>query len=89
MNAFLDGSMQKDDRGTARTLSLVFFFVPFVLYVLIGWGELLDRPQALDVGVVAVAAALGGLVLNAGLRLHGCKRKKPFKRRKSSSQSLY
>ena len=35
----------------------------------------LDRPPALDVGVVAVSAALGGLVLNAGLNLKGSKRR--------------
>ena len=34
-----------------------------------------DRPPALDVGIVTVAAALGGLVLNAGLNLQGSKRK--------------
>ena len=35
----------------------------------------MDRPPALDVGVVAVSAALGGLVLNAGLNLKGSKRR--------------
>ena len=62
-------------RGTARMLCWLFFFVPFALYFLVGWGQLLDRPLALDVGVVTVAAALGGLVLNAGLNLTGSKRK--------------
>lgn len=62
-------------RGTMRTICLVFFFIPFVLYYLIGWGQLLDRPPVLDVGVVTVSAALGGLVLNAGLNLTGSKRK--------------
>lgn len=51
------------------------FFLPFALYFLIGLGQLLDRPPALDVGVVTVSAALGGLVLNAGLNLKGSKRK--------------
>ena len=36
---------------------------------------MLDRPPGLDVGVITVAAALGGLVLNAGLNLTGSKRK--------------
>ena len=36
---------------------------------------MVERPPALDVGVVTVAAALGGLVLNAGLNLTGSKRK--------------
>ena len=52
----------------------MFFFVPFAIYFLTG-GEFLDRPPALDVGVVAVSAALGGLVLNAGLNLKGSKRR--------------
>ena len=51
------------------------FFLPFALYFLIGWDQLLDRPPTLDVGIVTVAAALGGLVLNAGTNLKGSKRK--------------
>ena len=62
-------------RETARWLCLVLFFLPFAIYLLEGWDQLQDRPQALDVGVVAVAAALGGLVLNAGLNLKGDKRR--------------
>lgn len=58
-----------------RKICLVLFFIPFILYFLIGWGQLLDRPPALDVGVVTISAALGGLVLNAGLNLTGFKRK--------------
>ena len=49
-------------------------FVPLALYLLRGWDKLLDRPQALDVGIVAISAALGGLVLNAGLSLAPPKR---------------
>lgn len=56
-------------------LCWVVFFVPFVLYFLIGPGDVLDRPPTLDVGVVTVAVALGGLVLNAGTNLKGSKRK--------------
>ena len=62
-------------RGTARILCWVVFFLPFALYFLIGWDQLLDRPPTLDVGIVTVAAALGGLVLNAGTNLKGSKRK--------------
>ena len=51
------------------------FFLPFALYFLIGWDQLLDHPPTLDVGIVTVAAALGGLVLNAGTNLKGSKRK--------------
>ena len=66
--------MKLPSRGAARWLCWVLFFIPFVIYFLTG-GELLDRPPALDVGVVTVSAALGGLVLNAGLNLKGSKRK--------------
>ena len=62
-------------RATARLLCWVVFFLPFALYFLIGWDQLLDRPPTLDVGIVTVAAALGGLVLNAGTNLKGSKRK--------------
>ena len=54
---------------------MIIFFLPFVLHLLQGLDQLLDRPQTLDVGVVAVSAALGGLVLNAGLNLRGAKRR--------------
>ena len=59
---------------TASWFCCLFFFIPFALYFLTGV-ELLDRPQALDVGIVTISAALGGLVLNAGLNLKGSKRK--------------
>ena len=45
------------------------------MHLVQGLDQLLDRPQTLDVGVVAVSAALGGLVLNAGLSLCGAKRR--------------
>ena len=63
------------DRRTMRVACWMFFFVPFALYLFTGLDQLLERPPALDVGVVTVAAALGGLVLNAGLNLTGSKRK--------------
>lgn len=63
-------------QSITRILCFVFFFLPLAFYVLQGMDQLLNRPQALDVGVVAVAAALGGLVLNAGLNLKSPKREK-------------
>ena len=42
----------------------------FSIYFLTG-GEVRSVPATLEVGVIAVAAALGGLVLNAGLNLGG------------------
>ena len=51
-----------------------FFFIPFVFYFLTG-GELFERPPALDVGIVTVSAALGGLVLNAAMNMKGPRRK--------------
>lgn len=61
-------------QGTASWLCLLFFFIPFAFYSLTG-GELFERPPVLDVGIVTVSAALGGLVLNAAMSLKGCKRK--------------
>ena len=58
-----------------RMLFFAFFFPPLAYYLLFEWIPLQDRPQGLDLGVATVAAALGGLVLNAGLNLKGCKRK--------------
>ena len=76
MRCFLKGVVSSWlDRGTVRVGCLVILYLPFALYHLIGLGDLVDRPPALDVGIVAVAAALGGLVLNAGLNLTGPKRK--------------
>ena len=66
-------------RGVAMILGLVVFFVPLAFYLLPGWDKLQDRPPALDVGVVTVAAALGGLVLNAGLNLEGRKRRETIR----------
>ena len=34
-----------------------------------------DRPVGFDVGIVTVSAALGGILLNAGVNLRGPKRK--------------
>ena len=63
------------NRWTMRMVCWLLFFVPFALYFLIGLGQLLESPPGLDVWVVTVSAALGGLVLNAGLNLTGSKRK--------------
>ena len=46
----------------------------FSIYFLTG-GEIKSAPATLEVGIIAVAAALGGLVLNAGLNLGGQKRR--------------
>ena len=62
-------------RGTVGVVCWALFFLPFVFYFLTGPGALSNRPAALDVGIVGVSAALGGLVLNAGLNLKGSKRK--------------
>ena len=62
-------------RRNTRLLCGALFFFPLVLYFYRQWSELSERPLALDLGVVTVAAALGGLVLNAGLNLRGSKRK--------------
>ena len=63
------------NRWTMRMVFWLLFFVPLALYSLIGLGQLLDHPPGLDLGVVTVSAALGGLVLNAGVNLTGSKRK--------------
>ncbi len=57
-----------------KLICVLFFLAPLVFYLLNGFDQIRDRPQTLDVGVVAVAAVLGGLVLNAGLNLDGPKR---------------
>ena len=62
------------NRGNMRIVCLVLFFVPFAFYFLNELDQLLDRPSGLDIGAVTVAAALGGLLLNAGLHLTGSKR---------------
>ena len=63
------------DRNVVRMGVWLLFLAPFVLYYAFGSGMLLDRPQALDLGIVTAAAMLGGLTLNAGLTLEGQKRK--------------
>ena len=59
--------------GPASWLCLLFFFIPFAFYSLTA-GELFERPPALDVGIVTVSAALGGLVLNAAMNMKGPRR---------------
>ncbi len=63
----------RPSRGIARLYCWTIFFPPLVLLLVQGLDQLLDQPQTLDVGVVAVSAVLGGLVLNAGLSLRGPK----------------
>lgn len=65
-------------RGLARSIGLGVLFIPFVIYQvlsLVGDGESPDRPIAFDVGIVTASAALGGLLLNAGVNLRDEKRK--------------
>ena len=59
-----------------RVVCWFLFLFPLTVYTLIGRHDWVDRPQVLDVGVVTVSAALGGLVLNAGVRLTCAKKKK-------------
>lgn len=66
-------------RGTARMVCWLLLFVPFALYFLVGSNESLGLPQTLDVEIVIVAAALGGLVLNASLNLESSKRKETIR----------
>lgn len=58
-----------------RWLCFTVFFPPLCYYFLFGWPELQNRSQTLEVGLVTIAAALGGLVLNAGVNLKGRKRR--------------
>ena len=63
-----------DNRDAVRISCWTILLGPLVLYLLVKQDVLQDRPPALDVGIVAIAAALGGLILNAGLSLKGPKR---------------
>lgn len=63
----------RSSRPVVTILSWLVFFPVFSLYFLTG-DEVKSVPATLEVGVIAVAAALGGLVLNAGLNLCGEKR---------------
>lgn len=71
LRSFFGTSMKQ---WMVRWISVTLFFVPFALYLLSEWKELAQRPPGLDVGIIVVAAALGGLILNAGLNLRGEKR---------------
>ena len=68
----LIGKRWHSSRLVVRCLCLLIFFPVFSLYFLTG-SEAESIPATLEVGVIAVAAALGGLVLNAGLNLGGKK----------------
>ena len=60
----------RSSRPVVRIFCLGIFFPMFSIYFLTD-GEVKSTPATLEVGVIAVAAALGGLVLNAGLNLEG------------------
>ena len=62
-----------ENHDFVRILCLLIFLIPLVLYLILEKDVLQD--PALDVGVIAIAVALGGLVLNAGLNLNGPKRR--------------
>ena len=68
----LIGKWWRSSQAEVRILCLFTFFPVFSIYFLTG-GEVGSVPATLEVGVIAVAAALGGLVLNAGLNLGGDK----------------
>ncbi len=57
-----------------RGISVGLFLGPLALYLLSELKGLPHTPPSLDVGIIVVAAALGCLVLNAGLNLRGPKR---------------
>jgi len=67
------GKRWRSSRPVVRILCWFVFFPVFSLYFLTG-DEVKSVPATLEVGVIAVAAALGGLVLNAGLNLCGERR---------------
>ena len=69
LRAFM-GKRWRSSQPGVRILCLFTFFPVFSIYFLTG-GEVRSVPATLEVGVIAVAAALGGLVLNAGLNLGG------------------
>ena len=67
-----------DSRPTARALCWFVFFLVICPYLL-SPERMGDIPPALEFGVVGIAAALGGLVLNAGLSSGvSCKKRREF-----------
>ena len=68
------GSVNKTLRRTSqqfvRILCLSIFLPMFSIYFLTG-GEVSSVPVTLEVGVIGIAATLGGLVLNAGVNIRG------------------
>ena len=69
IRAFI-GKRWRSSRQWVRVLCFFIYFPVFSIYFLTG-GEVKSVPATLEVGVIAVAAALGALVLNAGLNLGG------------------
>lgn len=66
-------------RRLVMALCLVVFFVPIVSYLLPERINFQDYPPALPVGTAVVAAVLGGLVFNVGVKLKGRKRKETIR----------
>ena len=69
LRAFI-GKRLRSSQPWMRIFCLLIFFPVFSIYFLTG-GEVRSVPATLEVGVIAVSAALGGLVLNAGLNRGG------------------
>ena len=66
-------------RGLVKALSWIIFFVPSVAYFLRGSAQPLGLPVTLELGVIAVSVAFGGLALTVGLNLNGPKRKETIR----------
>ena len=73
LRAFI-GKGWRPSQPWVRILCFGTFFPVFSIYFLTV-GEVTSVPATLELGVIAVAATLGGLVLNAGLGLDGEKRR--------------
>ena len=70
--------LRSDSRPKVRVLCGFVFFPVFVVYLLSS-DRMGDVPPALEFGVVVIAAALGGLVLNAGVSSGvPCKQRREF-----------
>ena len=65
-----DTNLRRTSQQIVRILCLSILFPVFSIYFLTG-GEVGSTPVTLEVGVIGIAATLGGLVLNAGVNLCG------------------
>ena len=69
----VNGNLRRTSQQIVRILCLPILFPALSIYLLTG-GEVNPAPVTLEVGVIGIAATLGGLVLNAGVNLCGEKR---------------